>query len=93
VVENGRAIGLLPFRCVAEVPRTEWDARLVRDCMLAGDEVPRLREDDEVVDVLPELGSGVGRALVLDGDRLTGFLSITDVARALETGGVRRRRG
>src|SRR5919109_347059 len=31
VVEDGRALGLLPFRCVAEVPRGEWDERLVRD--------------------------------------------------------------
>ena len=35
--------------------------------------------------------SPVGRALVLDGDRLLGLLSITDLARALEVGGSRRR--
>ena len=27
VVENGRVAGLLAFRCVAEVPRSEWESR------------------------------------------------------------------
>ncbi len=48
---------------------------------------------EELVDALAELsGSDVNRGLVLDGGRLAGFLSITDLARALETGGLRRRR-
>ncbi|HVM17060.1 MAG TPA: site-2 protease family protein [Gaiellaceae bacterium] len=90
VVEGERPLGLLPFRKVAEVPRAEWDGRPVRDCMIGRDDVLLLSQDDEVVDVLPELGEGVGRALVLEGDRLIGFLSVTDVARALE---INRRRG
>jgi CBS domain-containing protein len=93
VVEGGRAVGLLPFRCVAEVPRTEWDGRRVGDCMLPLERVPVVSPDDEVTDALAELGeSDVGRALVLDGDRLAGLLSITDVLRALEVGALRRRR-
>jgi Zn-dependent protease/predicted transcriptional regulator len=92
VVDNGRAVGLLPFRCVAEVPRGEWDARTVRDCMLSGDAVPVLDEDDELVDVVGELGEGSGRGLVLDDGRLVGLLSISDLARALETRRLRGRR-
>jgi Zn-dependent protease/CBS domain-containing protein len=91
VTENGRAVGLLPFRCVAQIPRREWDERSVRDCMLSRDEVPVFDEDDELVDVAGDLVEGPGRGLVLDGDRLVGFLSRTDLARALETGGLRRR--
>ena len=94
VVENGRAVGLLPFRCVAEVPRGEWDGRRVRDCMLPLEQVPVLSPDDELVEALAELGeSEVGRGLVLDGGRLVGFVSVTDVMRALEVGALRRRRG
>jgi Zn-dependent protease len=94
VVEaGGRAVGLLPFRCVAEVPRTEWDTRRVGDCMLPLERVPVLSPDEELTEALVELGEGdVGRALVLEGDRLVGFLSITDVLRALEIGALRRRR-
>jgi Zn-dependent protease len=92
VVEDDRAVGLLPFRSVAGVPRARWDTARVRDCMLPVSAVPVVSEADEVTDVLPRLAeSGVNRALVLDGDRLRGLLSITDVAHALEIGGPRRR--
>jgi Zn-dependent protease/CBS domain-containing protein len=85
VVEDGRAVGLLPFRCVAQVPRTEWDARTVRDCMLGLDEVPLIRAEEEALDALEKLAaSEVNRALVVDGNRLVGLLSITDLSRALE---------
>jgi Zn-dependent protease len=94
VVEDGRALGLLPFRCVAEVPRGEWDERLVRDCMIPRDRVPTLEEDEELIEALQELSDDpVHRGLVLDGDRLAGFLSISDLARALEVGRLRRGRG
>lgn len=92
VVEDGRAVGLLPFRAVAEVPRGEWDTRRVRERMLRRGEAPVFREDEELVDALEELSeTRLNRGLVLDGGRLAGLLSITDVARALEVGGLRRR--
>jgi Zn-dependent protease/CBS domain-containing protein len=94
VIEDGRAVGLLPFRCVAQVPRGEWDERTVRDCMLPADEVPTLTEDEPLEEALVELSNGVGRGLVLDpARRLVGFLSMSDLARALETRGLRRRGG
>ena len=92
VVENGSAVGLLPFRSVAGVPRAEWDERHVRDCMIPLAQVPVLTEDEPLVDAVQKLGAdGVHRGLVLDGGRLVGLLSITDLARALEVGGPRRR--
>jgi Zn-dependent protease/CBS domain-containing protein len=91
VVEDGRVVGLLPFRCVAQVPRTDWDSRTVRDCMLGLDEVPILREDDDAIEALEKVSaSEVNRALVLDDGRLVGLLSITDLARALEAAPRRR---
>ena len=83
VVEDGRAVGLLPFRRIAQVPRGEWDERTVRDCMLGLADVPQLDADEPLEQALFDLGDGVGRGLVLDGDRLVGLLSVTDVARAL----------
>jgi Zn-dependent protease/predicted transcriptional regulator len=91
VTENGRAVGLLPFRCVAEVPRSEWDTRTVRECMIPREEVPVVGESDDVIDAAAELSENkVNRALVLDGERLVGLLSVTDVARALEMRGLGR---
>ena len=85
VVENGRVVGLLPFRSVAAVPRAGWDERRVRETMLPRDRVPLFAEDDDLVEALGELGqSELSRGLVVDGDRLVGLLSITDVARVLE---------
>ncbi|MER3488203.1 MAG: site-2 protease family protein [Chloroflexota bacterium] len=93
VVDDGEVVGLLAFRCVAEVPRGEWDERTVRECMLPRERVPVLREDERAFDALAELSeSGVNRAFVLDNGRLVGFLSITDLVRALEVGGPRRLR-
>ena len=93
VTENGHVGGLLPFRSVAEVPRREWDERTVRDCMLPLDRVPLVSEDDELIDAAAELSeSGVRRALVVDGERLLGLLSATDVARVFELRRPRRRR-
>jgi Zn-dependent protease/predicted transcriptional regulator len=85
VTENGHVLGLLPFRCVAEVPRREWDQRRVRDCMLPLERVPVVSPDDELIDAAGELSEDdLHRALVLEDGRLVGLLSATDVARALQ---------
>jgi Zn-dependent protease/CBS domain-containing protein len=92
VVEGDRAVGLLPFRRVAEVPRGEWDRRTVGESMLERDDVPVVAAGADLADVLGALAAPrVGRALVLDGDRLVGILSVTDVMRALEAPRARRR--
>jgi CBS domain-containing protein len=94
VVEDGRVVGLLPFRCVAEVPRGEWDERAVRDCMIPMERVPVLEPEEALVDALVELSeTDVNRGVVLEDQGLVGFLSITDLLRALELGALRRRRG
>ena len=85
VVEDGRVVGLLPFSCVAEVPRSEWERRTVRDCMLPLERVPKLSEDEELADAVAELSENpVHRGLVLSNGHLAGLLSLTDAARALE---------
>jgi Zn-dependent protease len=93
VVEDGTPVGLLPFWCVASVPRNEWDEKRVRDCMIALDDVPTVTEDETAIDALAELQeSPVRRALVVDDGRLAGLLSISDVAHAIELRRPLRRR-
>jgi Zn-dependent protease/predicted transcriptional regulator len=85
VVEDDRPVGLLPFRCVAEVPRRDWNERRVRECMVDREQVPLLREDEPAIEALEKLGEAkVNRALVLSNGHLVGLLSISDLARALE---------
>ena len=85
VVDDGRVVGLLSFRCVASVPRAEWDAHPVRECMLAPAAVAELREDEPAIDALAELGERPsGRGVVLEDGRLVGMVSRSDLARALE---------
>jgi predicted transcriptional regulator len=90
VVEDGKPVGLLPFRCVANVPRGEWDVRRVRDCLISLDKVPVLREDEDAVDAVAELTqSAGGHGLVVSNGGLAGIISTSDLTRALEA---RRRR-
>ncbi|HEX5470058.1 MAG TPA: site-2 protease family protein [Gaiellaceae bacterium] len=85
VTEDERVVGLLPLRCVTEVPRRDWETRTVRDCMLPRDDVPVVREGDDLFDAAAEISeSDLSRALVLDGERLVGLLSWSDVRRVLE---------
>lgn len=58
--------------------------KLIRDVMVPRDEVPIVHSDREVISVLDELQTGPRRAVVLDGERLEGILSVSDVARAVE---------
>lgn len=93
VEEDGRPVGLLPFRCLAKTPRSEWDDKHVRDCILPREQVPTVSEDQPAADALQELAqSEVGRALVVDDGHLAGLLSISDLARAAQLGPRRRTR-
>jgi Zn-dependent protease len=87
VDRGGRPIGLLASSSVAAVPRSEWDTLRVRDTMIALDQVPLLAESTSAVDALADLSSrpGQNRGLVVNNGDLDGLLSITDLARALET--------
>jgi Zn-dependent protease/CBS domain-containing protein len=85
VTEDGSAVGLVPFRRVAEVPRSEWDSRRVRESMVPVSEVPVFRTDEDALEAFARLTrTPLGRGLVLDDGRLVGLLSVTDLARALE---------
>jgi len=73
---------------LAGVPRAAWDETRVADCMLPLAQVPVLNPNLAVVDALPLVaGSEVRRALIVEGGRLEGILSIADLLRALEVGG------
>jgi Zn-dependent protease len=85
VVHDGRVVGLLPMRAVDDTPRADWDSVRVGDRMLGLESAPKLAPDDDLFAALSHLAeAGVNRGLVLDGDRLAGYLAVDDVARRLE---------
>ncbi len=84
VVDAGRAVGLLPFDAIANLPRRDWDALTVRDVMVPLRELPVLREDEPLDQALARLDGTAGEALVVDGERLAGLLTAVDVRRALQ---------
>jgi Zn-dependent protease len=89
VVHHGDVLGMLPLRRVVEVPRTKWDERRVRECMVPRAEVPMFREDDDALAAFSRLGADdLRRGLVLDeGGRLVGLISITDIVRLISSPG------
>ena len=88
VLDDGRVVGLLPIRSVLETPRDEWGQRRVGDRMLGLEQAPRLAPGDDLFEALSRLSEArVNRGLVLEDDRLAGYLSMTDVARLLAARG------
>lgn len=85
VAADGAVAGLLVLAHVARVPQQDWAATPVRDVMLPARRVATVQADEPLQGAVARLqGFAVHRALVLDGDRLVGLLSITDVLRSLQ---------
>jgi Zn-dependent protease/CBS domain-containing protein len=83
VLDGGRVVGLVALREAAARPHSSWDETTVRDCLLPRERVPTLTEGDTLFEALAELGDGAGHGLVLDGERLAGVISLSDVEHAL----------
>ncbi len=80
-------VGLLPFGTLIDHPPPSWATTGVDECMLPLDAVPQLAPNTSALTALEQLtASHVGRGLVLDGGRLVGILSITDLARTMTLG-------
>lgn len=84
VVENGRLAGLVSLRLAGAVPLEERHTTTVDQVMLRGPDVAVTTPDTPMLDALEAVRSGPGRAVVLEGDRITGIVSASDVGRALE---------
>jgi Zn-dependent protease len=88
VVHDGVAVGLFPARALDDVPRVEWPLARVAEHTAAIGVVPAIGPDDAVPAAVAALQEGpLQRALVVDGERLVGLLSLGDVARALDVEG------
>ncbi len=85
VVEDRRAIGLLPFEHIVQAPREQWQGKLVRDFALPVSSIPTFRREQRASEVAPRLSDAShGYGLVLDGERLVGLVSLADLIRLLQ---------
>ncbi len=90
VDRTGRPAGLVTLNRVKQVPADRRSTTTVADIACPLDAVAVARPDESLADLLPRLaGCSDGRALVLDGERLVGIVSPTDVAHQLEVADLR----
>ncbi|MDP9070271.1 MAG: site-2 protease family protein [Actinomycetota bacterium] len=82
---DGRLDGLVTLQRLKQVPGQERAKVRAHDVAWRIEEVPSARPDEPLVALLRRMGgSSEGRALVLEGERLVGIVTPTDVARAVE---------
>jgi Zn-dependent protease/CBS domain-containing protein len=89
---SGRLQGLVTLNRIKRLPPERRASSRVEDIACPLDEVLHATPTDRLVDVLPAMArSGDGRVVVLDGDRIVGILTSTDVTRAIELAELRPR--
>lgn len=87
VVDDGAVIGLFPLKALAQTGGADLWQRPVREYVVNAGQVPALSPETPAMAALDELvASGAGRGIVLEGGRLVGIISTTDLARALALG-------
>jgi PDZ domain-containing secreted protein/Zn-dependent protease/predicted transcriptional regulator len=90
VTEDGKLLGLVSLRLASAVPPARRADTTVADVMLPANQTPVVRPDVPIFDALDPLRTAPGRAVVMDGGRIVGIVSGSDVAKAVE---VERTRG
>jgi CBS domain-containing protein len=88
----GHPRGLVTLNRIKALPPEQRAISTVEAVTCPLDEVPRAAATDRLVDVLPAMTrSDDGRLLVLDGDRIVGIVTATDLTRTLELAELRPR--
>jgi CBS domain-containing protein len=83
--DAGEVVGILSVRDVVGMPRASWAGARVADRMEPRAEALVLGADDTLAEAMPRLSATrIRRALVAEGGRITGLLSMTDAARMFE---------
>jgi Zn-dependent protease len=89
VLSNGEVAGIVTLNRIRALPPDRHASTTIGQIACPTNEVPIARPDELVSELLVRLGGCVdGRALVMDGDRLVGIISPTDISRAATVRGI-----
>jgi Zn-dependent protease/predicted transcriptional regulator len=84
VVAQGAVLGLVDVRAAKVVPRGEWEQRRIADIMTALTPDSTIALGAAAADALAQMQrTGQSRLLVMDGTRLAGILSLSDMLRTI----------
>jgi CBS domain-containing protein len=89
VLPNGEVTGIVTLNRIRAIPSDRHASTTIGEIACPTNEVPIARPDELVSELLVRLGGCTdGRALVMDGDRLVGIISPTDISRAATLRGI-----
>jgi Zn-dependent protease/CBS domain-containing protein len=90
VVENGKVVGVVTLSDISKVPEERRSTIRVRDIMTRN--VITLKPDDDASTALQRISQyRIGRLLVMDGGRIAGIISRSDLVKDLELYGTARK--
>ncbi len=84
VTDNGTLVGSVTARELRDVPRDEWNQRVVRDVVRPCSSENTITPDADAVEALSKMRrDGCSRLLVVEGDTLQGVLTLKDLMKFL----------
>ncbi len=90
VVEDGKVVGVVTLSDISKVPEERRSTIRVRDIMTRN--VITLKPDDDASTALQRISQyRIGRLLVMDGSRIAGIISRSDLVKDLELYGIARK--
>jgi len=85
ILENDTVLGLITFHDIKNIPRENWANLSAKDAMQSIDRSLVINKDEDVTQALAKLANnGLGRALVIENDKLIGIISQRDIMRLFE---------
>lgn len=85
ILENDTVLGLITFHDIKEIPRENWPNINAKEAMKAIDNSLIISKDEDVTQALAKLANnGLGRALVIENNKLIGIISQRDIMRLFE---------
>ncbi|MGB9681481.1 MAG: site-2 protease family protein [bacterium] len=85
VVWGDQTLGIITLNSVRNIPREEWKEHTVREVMIPISSDIVITPEESALEAFTKISKGnIGRLLVMEGDKLLGILSKTDLIRFLQ---------